>query len=295
MKALFVINPVAGKGKGLEFIKAFESMIKEKVDYEMIVTKQEGEATKLVREYTSRADYVVYAVGGDGTINEVVNGLIGSDSKLAIIPTGSGNDFVRSLYPKVSNEELLKALLEGESEAIDLIQADEKYFLNIASVGLDADVVYNAIAFKKYRFIKGDVAYLLSLFKTILGPRGTHIKVTLDGKEACNEKILLLAIANGRFYGGGIPITPHAKLSDAVADVCLIRERRLLKLVPLLPKLFKATHEEAKEVETYHAQQIEIEAAEGCRFNIDGEITKSNKIKMQVIPGALKVIVPACI
>ena len=295
MKALFVINPVAGKGKGLEFIKAFESMIKEKVEYEMIVTKQEGEATKLVREYTSRANYVVYAVGGDGTINEVVNGLIGSESKLAIIPTGSGNDFVRSLYPKVSNEELLKALLEGESEAIDLIQVDEKYFLNIASVGLDADVVYNAIAFKKYRFIKGDMAYLLSLFKTIMGPRGTHIKVTLDGKETCNEKILLLAIANGRFYGGGIPITPHAKLSDAVADVCLIRERRLVKLVPLRPKLLKATHEEAKEVETYHAQQIEIEAAEGCRFNIDGEITKSNKIKMQVIPGALKVIVPACI
>lgn len=292
MKALFVINPVAGKGRGLAFIKAFESIIKEHISYEIVVTQAKGEATKIVRDYTAKEDYIVYAVGGDGTINEVANGLVGTKSQLAIIPTGSGNDFVRSIYPKLSNEELLMALLKGKSEKIDLIKADEKYFLNIASVGLDADVVYNATAYKKHPFIKGDMAYILSLFKTIFGPKGTMIRVSIDGKEVCNEKILLLAIANGRFYGGGVLIAPHAKLSDSIANVCLVRECRLLKLLPIVPKLFKATHEEAKEVEVHRAKEIKIEAVDGCRLNIDGEITKTNKVKMEIISNALNIIVP---
>ena len=157
---------------------------------------------------------------------------------------------------------------------------------------MDADVAYNATAYKKHRFIKGDMAYILSLIKTIFGPKGTRIRVLIDGKEVCNEKILLLAIANGRFYGGGVPIAPHAKLSDSVADVCLVKECRLFKLLPIVPKLFKATHEEAKEVNVHYAKEIQIEAVDGCRLNIDGEITEINRVKMEIIPKALNIIVP---
>lgn len=293
MKALFIVNPVAGKGKSLEIIKSLESVIGDKIPYKIEITKAKGEATETVKRYTAQEDYIVFAVGGDGTVNEVVNGMVGSESSLAIIPTGSGNDFVRSIYGKYTIQELLVDLLDGNNQKIDIIQIGEKYFLNIASVGLDAEVVYNASQYKKLRFIKGSMAYVISLFKTLFGSRGTYTKVTIDGKVTCNEEILLLAVANGAFYGGGIPMVPTAKVNDAVADVCLIRELRLRKLIKVLPSLFKAKHIEAKEVEVYRAKDIEIEAKDGCRVNIDGEIINARQINMHIIPAGLKMRIPS--
>ncbi|MBP3888289.1 MAG: diacylglycerol kinase family lipid kinase [Cellulosilyticum sp.] len=292
MKALFVVNPAAGKGRGLALIKSFEPIIQEKIPYEIVCTGAKGEATEIVRRYTLQDDYLVFAVGGDGTINEVVNGIVGSKSSLAILPTGSGNDFVRSLYEQYTLEELLIALIEGKDQNIDVMQINERYFLNITSVGLDADVVYNASYYKKKKFIKGDMAYVISLIKTVLGPKGTYAKVMIDGSLVCDESILLLAAANGSFYGGGIHMVPTAKVNDGLADICLIRETRLRKLLKLVPSLIKAKHTEAKEVEIYHAKEILIEARDGCRVNIDGEIVSSQKIGMKVIPNGIKVRVP---
>ncbi|MBE6022204.1 MAG: diacylglycerol kinase family lipid kinase [Cellulosilyticum sp.] len=293
MKALFVVNPVAGKGKGLEIIKNFESVIQSKMPYTIELTRAKGEATDIVRRYTTKEDYIVFAVGGDGTVNEVLNGMVGSGSSLAIIPTGSGNDFVRSIYGRYTIEELLLDLLEGNNQKIDIIQVGERYFLNIASVGLDAEVVYNATQYKKLKFIKSSMAYVISLFKTLLGSRGTYAKVTIDGKVTCDEEILLLAVANGSFYGGGIPMVPTAKVNDALADVCLVRELRIRKIMKVLPSVFKGKHIEAKEVEIYRAQEIEIEAKNGCKVNIDGEIMNASRVKMRIIPEGIEVRMPS--
>ena len=170
---------------------------------------------------------------------------------------------------------------------------NEKYFLNIASVGLDADIVYNAIAFKKMKFIKKDMAYILSICKTIFGKKGISIKVMLDGREISDKKVLFLAVANGKFYGGGVPITPNAEINDGLADVCLVENLNLLKIFRLLPKLVKAKHTEAKEVEIYRAKKIEIESENLVRVNIDGEIVELDKLIMEVIPKAIKLIIPA--
>lgn len=294
MKHLFIINPVAGKGKGIEFIKEIETLLEGKADYHIEITKQRGDATQIARRYTSEGEYIVYAVGGDGTINEVVNGMAGSSSALAIVPTGSGNDFIRTLYPKCAKEDLLHKLLEGQRECIDLVKADEKYFLNIASVGIDAEIVFNAEPIKKIKYIKEDMAYIISIFKTLFKHKSKQFKVMLDGKENCHKKILLLAVANGRFYGGGIPIAPHAQLDDAKIDICLVRDLKLGKILTIIPKLFKARHEEDKAIEVYKVKKIEIESDEIFRLNIDGEILQTNKVKMEIIPQAIQIVVPAC-
>lgn len=292
MKALFIVNPVAGKGKSLEFIKSFEPVIRQKIDYVIEVTTEKGEATEIVRRYTAKEDYIVFAVGGDGTVNEVLNGLVGTSSQLAIIPTGSGNDFVRSIYGKYALSDLLPELLDGINEKIDILQIDEKYFLNIASVGLDADVVYNASYYKKKKFIKGDMAYLISLIKTIFGSKRTKAQIKLDGKEVCREKILLLTMANGEFYGGGIHMMPQAVVNDGIADICLVRDIKLTKILFGLPKLFKAKHGDIDEVEMYRATEVEIEAPEGCRLNIDGEISSAHKVKMHMVPKGISMRLP---
>ena len=293
MKALFIINPVAGKGKSEQIIRIFEPMIEGKMPYIIETTKAKGEAAEIVKRYTSQEDYLVFAVGGDGTVNEVVNGMAGTSSSLAILPTGSGNDFVRSLYGKYTIEELLSDLLEGKDEAIDLVKIGKKYFLNISSVGLDAEVVYNANQYKKIRFIKKDMAYVISLFKTVFGPKGTRARVVMDGKEICDEPILLLAVANGAFYGGGIPMVPTAKINDELLEVCLVRETRLRKIIKVLPKVFKAEHINAPEVEIYKAKEIEVEAIDGCKLNIDGEIVKTHKVKMNIVPKGIKMRIPS--
>lgn len=205
----------------------------------------------------------------------------------------TSNDFVRSIYEKYTIEELLMDLLNGSDEKLDIVQIGTRYFLNIASVGLDAEIVYNASAYKKLSFIKGDMAYVISLFKTILGPKGMRAKVVLDGKEICNEKILLLAAANGAFYGGGIHIVPQAVVNDALLDVCLVRNVRFSKIARVLPKLFKARHGEANEVEMYQVKEVSIEAPEGCKLNIDGEIISTYNVNIRMIPAGITMRLPA--
>jgi len=293
MKYLFIVNPVAGKGQGLNYIKEIENLFIEDQEYHIEVTKRKGHATEIAREYSSKEDYVIYAVGGDGTVNEVVNGMVGSNSTLVIIPTGSGNDFLRTIDSNYKRKDFLHKLIEGDTKLVDIIKINEKYFLNIASVGLDADIVYNAMAFKKMKFIKKDMAYILSICKTIFGKKGITIKVKLDGSEISDKKVLFLAVANGKFYGGGVPITPNAEIDDGLADVCLVENLNLLKIFRLLPKLVKAKHTEAKEVEIYRAKDIEVESDNLFRVNIDGEIVEMDKLNMEVIPKGIKLIVPA--
>lgn len=293
MKHLFIVNPVAGKGKALAYMEAIKPLLEGKINYRIEITRGKGHATEIVKRYTSKENYIVYAVGGDGTINEVVNGMVGTGSALAIVPAGSGNDFIRTIYPKYDHEELLYRLLKGKTENVDLVKINNKYFLNIASVGLDAEVVYNATMFKKIKYIKGDLAYVMSIFKTLWRHKSNQLQVKLDGKIACDKKVLLIAVANGKYYGGGIPIAPSAVVNDAKAHIYMVKELKLRKILGLIPKLFKAKHESEPDVEVYKASQIHIRSHECFKVNIDGEILETNEVAMEVIPEGLQVIIPA--
>ncbi|MDT8717410.1 diacylglycerol kinase family lipid kinase [Clostridium sp. 19966] len=292
MKYLFIVNPKAGKGRGLQYIENIKHIIDNKIDYRIEVTNKSGHATEIARKYSHDEEYIICSVGGDGTLNEVVNGMAGGKSTLAIIPTGSGNDFVRTIYPKYILKDLFSKVICGDTKLVDLIKINEKYFLNIASVGLDADVAYNAIKFKKNKFISGSMAYMLSVFKTLLNKRGTWVKLNIDGTQYDYKKLLLIAISNGKSYGGGIHITPQAEVDDGFADICMIENLRLLRIFRMMPKLFRAQHLQVKEVKMYKAQEIEIEGRSEFKVNVDGEIVSASNIKIQVIPKALKIIIP---
>lgn len=293
MKHVFIVNPVAGKGKALAYMEEIKPLLEGKVNYRIEMTQGKGHATVLAKAYTSQEDCIIYAVGGDGTINEVVNGMVGSGSKLAIVPAGSGNDFIRTIYPKCSHEELIYKLLRGRQETVDLVKLNNLYFLNIASVGIDAEVAYNASAFKKMKYIKGEFAYIASLVKTLFSYKVNDLKVRIDGHEACEKKVLLLAVANGKYYGGGIPIAPSAVVNDAKVNVYIVGELKFGRILRLIPRLFKAQHERAKDVTIYQATQIHIESKASFKLNIDGEIIQTTQVDMEVIPQGLQVIVPA--
>lgn len=295
MKHLFIINPAAGKGKALKLIPHIKNIFKNREEeYIIEVTNKEGHATLIAKEYSLKEDYRIYSVGGDGTLNEVLNGMAESSCTLAVIPGGSGNDFIKSIYnyeKSESIESILLRTLKGEEKSIDLCKFNDRYFINIASAGFDAETAYNATKFKKLPFIGGTAAYILSIIITVFKYKSYRLQITIDHKNF-DEEVLLMAAANGRYYGGGINVTPKADINDGLFSVCLVKKVNRLKILRLFPRVIKGTHEGIKEVSFFEGKKVKIRSTESLYFNIDGEISKGEEAEFEIIKGGIKIIVP---
>lgn len=291
MKHLFIINPEAGKGKSMTYVNVIKEYFQHSSDsYIIEITKYPGHATELVKDYTSRENYRVYAMGGDGTLNEVLNGMINTNSVLGVIPCGSGNDFVKSIVDDMDRD-IFKRTIEGKEEFIDLGMVNGKYFLNISSVGFDSVVVYHANHFKKMNYISGSTAYILGILKTLFTFNSIHASVEIDG-ATFNKNILLAAVANGKCYGGGVKISPKSIINDGAFDICLVDNTSKLKIFFFFPKAIKGTHESIKEVSFYKGKKITIMSQEEFVLNIDGELFKEKKATFEMIHNGIKVLMP---
>ena len=217
MKHLFIINPKAGKGKTLDIIPEIKEIFKDtNEEFTIEITRRPGHATELVRNYVSKENYRVYSVGGDGTLNEVLNGMVNNESCLGVIPGGSGNDFIKSICEEKLPNNILRDTIKGKTKVMDLAKIDDRYFINISSVGIDAEVTSNAKDLKRYPLISGKIAYMLSVFITIFKYKSQDIQLIIDGIEI-TLKSTLLAMANGKYYGGGMKVAPYADLQDGLS------------------------------------------------------------------------------
>jgi len=292
MKHIFIINPAAGKGKSLELIPFIEEYFKDEAEeFVTRVTEYSGHATEIAKEYASSSKCRIYSIGGDGTVNEIVNGIAGTESSLGVIPTGSGNDFIRSFQTQFDLKDMIVSTINGEEKCIDLAKVNDKYFINISSIGFDANVVYNADKFKKVPGVTGSMAYLISIIYTIFKKKICNINIDIDGKKM-ELKLLLAAVANGKYYGGGIIPTPDAKLDDGLFDICLVTDMRRMQMFSLFPKYMKGLHAQLKQVSFYKGKKISIESQENLCLNIDGEIFTARTINFELLENAIKVIFP---
>ncbi|WP_291566581.1 MULTISPECIES: diacylglycerol/lipid kinase family protein [unclassified Clostridium] len=292
MKNLFIINPVAGKGRSLEYIDKIKNYFDDlHEEYIIEITKYKDHAIEIAKEYTSKDTYRVFAVGGDGTINEVLNGLIGSDSVLCVIPTGTGNDFVRTLYKDKDIEDVLDSLISGQEHYIDLAKSNDRYFINIASVGFDAEVVYNARMFKNRRFIPSSFAYILSVIYTAFNFKSINMTIKI-GERSIKESTFLLAACNGKCYGGGVMIAPKADMKDGLLDICVIRRPGLFTLLKSIPKALKGELEGIEEVNYYSGKKIIVEGDREFILNADGELFRQTQAEFELIENGMKVVIP---
>ena len=292
MKNLFIINPVAGKGRSLEYIDKIKNYFDDlQEEYIIEITEYKDHAIKIAKEYTSKDTYRVFAVGGDGTINEVLNGLIGSDSVLCVIPTGTGNDFVRTLYKDKEIEDVLDSLISGQEHYIDLAKSNDRYFINIASVGFDAEVVYNARMFKNRRFIPSSFAYILSVIYTAFNFKSINMTIKI-GEQYIKESTFLLAACNGKCYGGGVMIAPKADMKDGLLDICVIRRPGLFTLLKSIPKALKGELEDIEEVNYYSGKKIIVEGDREFILNADGELFRQTQAEFELIENGMKVVIP---
>lgn len=272
MKHVFIINPASGK---TDYDKIKENIIKtlENEEYEIYETKAPKEATEIASRFKNEENTIVYSVGGDGTLNEVVNGIAEGKCKLGIIPTGSGNDFYRTLKEA-----------QTENVRLDLGKVNGRYFINIASVGMDAETCNNANKIKSK--IKLHSSYYLALIHTFLTFKSKSLKLKID-KNVYAGDYIIAAICNGKYYGGGFKIAPVASFDDNQFDIYLVSKVGKLKLIKILLALLKSEHEKYNEVRKYTGKNITITSENNLIVNIDGEITISKNIEIEMIEDAL--------
>lgn len=271
MEKIFIVNPTSGHGKSLQLIQYIEKKCKENNDkYRIIYTTKPKDAQKIA-EYYKNKNTIVYSVGGDGTLNEVINGLANGNSFLNVVPGGSGNDFYRTL-------ELQK---EGLFD-IDLGKVNDKYFINISSIGFDAEVTANAEKFKKLNIPSSQI-YNASLIYTYF--KLHNKKVLIDGKENNNT---LLAVANGKYYGGGFKIAPDAKINDGMLNYVLANDLNQLSLIPIFIKLVKGEHYSSKNVEHGLIKNLSIKSSVELLCNADGELMKGKEFNISVCKDAIR-------
>ncbi|NMA82665.1 MAG: diacylglycerol kinase family lipid kinase [Epulopiscium sp.] len=289
MKIRFIINPIAGKGKAGSFVPIIqETMKKHQISYEIRKTKGPLEATRLAQEAVEQGYTKVVAVGGDGTISEVINALVHTNVSVGMMAGGTGNDICRTLQIPFDPEEALQVILWEEAHLIDVGKINEYYFINIASLGLDAEIAYWVKNAK--RWFRGSAAYIVSVIKNLITYRFQNIEVNFNEKQM-TTKMLLLAIANGKYYGGGMMIAPDAQVDDKVFDICLIEKISKWKVGILFPTILKGKHTKFKEVSTHKAEQLCIEKTSTNLVNIDGEIYEiKSPICFSIVPHSLRVI-----
>ena len=272
MKYVFIINPASGK---TDYDKIKQNIMKtlENEEYEIYETKAPKEATEIASRFKNEENTVVYSVGGDGTLNEVVNGIAEGKCKLGIIPTGSGNDFYRTLKEA-----------QTENVRLDLGKVNGRYFINISSVGMDAETCNNANKIKSK--IKLHSSYYLALIHTFLTFKSKSLKLKID-KNVYAGDYIIAAICNGKYYGGGFKIAPVASFDDNQFDIYLVSKAGKLKLIKILLALLKSEHEKYNEVRKYTGKNITITSENNLIVNIDGEITISKNIEIEMIEDAL--------
>lgn len=289
-KYLFLVNPVAGGGKALGYVDHIKATMDEYgLMYKMMTSTRPGEATTIVEDNPD-CDICV-AVGGDGTANEVARGILSRGKGImGILPGGTGNDLGKSLGIEENLDEALKKLIQCRTREIDLGKAKDKFFFNISSLGFDSEVVRHTDRIK--RFVKGKASYILGVITALIVYRSRRMVFEVDGKHI-ERKATLVAVGNGRYYGGGMMILPMAKVDDGLLDVCVVKDISNLRILTLFPTIFKGDHVKYdKYVEFHTAKKIVVRAEGSYLLNIDGELfeIKDEEVEFKLADERLTVI-----
>ncbi len=295
MKHIFIVNPTSGKGKSLRFVPVIENYFKNSdKEYEIIYTEYPKHATEIAAGYKEEDNVILYGVGGDGTTKEILDG-IDLSVRLGVIPGGTGNDFFKSIDTnKRTDEEIVKASIEGEDVDLDFgLFNGKNRFLNISSFGLDAaiNVYANDVAKKKKTIIPDKFIYFYSIFKAGLRPKRYHFKMTVDGR-VYEEETIMVAVSNGQFYGGMFNAFPDANLTDGIFDICYIRPLSLARLISLIGKYAKGTHGSEKECCCFIGTDVHVEFDREIPVQIDGENLSVKEARIEMNKGKLKYRAP---
>lgn len=297
MKYLFLVNPISGSGGAAKLIPEIENECKKRsFDYEIVKTTSKDDAKRVVDSMSSISDKLyVYVLGGDGSLFDAVNAAaLRKNVSVGIIPCGSGNDFVRSFGGKSLFLDI-SAQLDGKSIPIDLIRCNDSYSVNIASLGLDAEVVNHQKRMRLLSKINGSLSYIASVFTAFIFNMNSRFKIIADG-ETLDGTYLFVVISNGRFYGGGFQPTPMASICDGMVDLMLINAVSRLKVIRLMNCYRDGRHLAIKGLCKHRkVKRVEVHTEKDMTLQMDGELFRGNSFVFEMIKGGLNFILPKTI
>jgi len=305
---LFIVNPIAGSGRAHALAPKIEAWIAEQgIAGRLLETREPGHAERLAAAAADLGHDRVIAVGGDGTIQEVLNGLLaagvgpdGGPPVLGVIPAGRGNDLARSVRLPLDPLACLPISVGDTTEPFDVGQATSadgvtRFFGAAGGAGFDAEVAYT-MAVRRRFWMRGEVGYFLGTLNELRRFRNSELQVTLlgDGEDrVISRRFLFIAFANGPYYGGGMQICPNADTNDGWLDVCLVGNLSRFEAMRELPGIYKALHLKNPKVEIVRARSVLIEGDTGTRVHLDGEPFGNVPMEISLRPGAVRVAVPA--
>lgn len=286
-----IINPRAGRGAGARIGPDIARHLSlHGFDCEARISNDRGHAIELAREAVNHGADCVAVAGGDGSVFEVVNGLMQAGGKLplAVLPLGTGNDFAKMLHSK-DWREVCDRLRNGRTRAMDVGVCNDVFFANGVGAGFDAKVARIA---NTIRWLRGDAVYGVALLRTLAFHHDNpQVRITTD-THSFTERVTMLAAANGRVYGGSFHIAPQARIDDGFLDVVYAEDFSRGRIMKLVPRVLRGTHVHMPGVHLLRTNRITIECDRPLPVHADGEILHqgTDKLSISVLAGALRVV-----
>ena len=300
-----IANPVSGGYRcKRELPGIIQLMNRYGINFTRNFTEKRGEATEFAREAVRKGYRKIICAGGDGTANEIINGIMTQNHvdpeeiTLAVIPLGTGNDWGLSAGFTIDREEMVKAIKKGNTVTQDVCKTtftgsdgkiQERYFMNVAGTGYDAEVLFKTEKMKEAGR-RGKFLYTLNIFTSLFSFRPPVTSISIDGENKINEPALSINIGIGKYNGGGLMQVPHAVINDGLLALTFIGDIGRLGIIRHSGKLKTGDIGKVRKVQLLKGKKISITSEKPMLFEADGEALGMTPLTFEVIPGKLKVI-----
>ncbi len=292
-QVLIVYNPAAGQSPNLtSMLDRVAKLWRDRGwRVEIAATTAPGDATRRAQQAAEAGYNAVVAAGGDGTVNEVMNGLVGTSTALGVLPLGTVNIWAREMGLSMDMLKAAASLAESKLTKIDVGMAGNRYFLLMAGIGFDAAVTAMVNTEEKKRL--GALAYIKQAVQIAWNFRGTRPKLKIDGKRV-RGKILMVTIGNSQLYGGVVKFTAHATIDDGLLDICVIKGEGMLSAPRRLISIFARHYNRDPKVQYYRGSTIEIRGQRGksLPIQVDGDYLAQTPMTFRVVPNSLTILMP---
>lgn len=294
MKTLFIVNYIAGRGRTQRVWPQMWPELQQRYpdqELEMAVTAAPRDATRIAQEAVANGYERLIAVGGDGTLTEVADGVRHASGRtsLAFVPTGAGCDFRRTAGIPADIAAAAELALHGVASPADLGTAGGSTFLNVAGVGFDAEVAAEDHRLRSRYSSTGTVPYVRAVLRVLWRYRAREMRLVADGTPY-EGRFLLVAVGNAQYYGGGMRIVPSACLDDGMLDVLIAGDYSVPETLALLPRVYSGGHLSSKKIQVVRCRSLSIEATPSAAVHRDGELAGTTPVEFGVVAGALNFV-----
>jgi len=286
MRVTFIANPTAGRGRTRSRVERLARALPG--DSRVAWTSGPGHAVELARAAAGTSD-IVCAVGGDGTVSEVVNGLMPDPVPIVVVPTGSGNDFASLVDCPRTGEELATVIADGVGRRLDVIDCGDRYCANSIGIGFEALVTFHSLTIRRLR---GLPLYLLAVMKALASVETNRFTLTLDATVDVEGEFLMVSVANGPRAGGGFFLNPGASPDDGMIDVCVASRMSRLRMLAILPRTLTGAHVGRPGIAVHRGARVRVVAEHPFPIHIDGEYLgrRAHPLDLSIIPRVLPVL-----